>query len=327
MNTRVNTGIAAPLALRPARGYWGRMWVYLREMYPLPARFVTAMLLYLSFTLLLAAIQGRRPLWEFSWILLGGLGGFLLAFILRLMDELKDSLIDRQLFPERPVPSGRVTLTDIRITLWATGALFLLLHLNAGAAMFSATALLAYSLLMFRYFFLSPRWKSKLLVNLATHNPVVAVLLLHYIVLFALQYGIPWGDLRLELLVPVGMYWFLLLSWELCRKVRYREEETDYQTYSRIFGPVGAVAVAWCVQTLAVGAGLFVASTGGLSVAYLVVLLAAYAWLIRGEVRFLTRKLASGRPLCATAEQFAGLVMSAAFIEFVFQAVWRHGLS
>jgi len=303
------------------------MRVYLREMYPVPARLVTATLLYLSFTLILAAIQGQPPQWKAGWILLGGLGGFLVAFILRLMDELKDSQLDQKLFPERPVPSGRVTLTDIRVTLWAAAALFLLLHANAGAAFVSAVLLVTYSLFMFRYFFLPSRWKALLLVNLATHNPVVAVLLLHYVVLFALQYGIPFGLLRVEILVVLGMYWALLLSWELSRKVRYPEEETEYQTYSRIFGPFKAVVVAWGVQTVAVGAGVFLATVGGLSATYLLVLLAAYTWLIRGEVCFLARKWTSGRSLRATAEQFAGLVMSAAFIEFLFQKVWRHGPS
>lgn len=326
MNTRVQAAENDSKAMWPAPGFAGRIRMYLREMYPLPARLVTAMLLYLSFTLLLAAVGGRSPRWDLEWILVGGLGGFLLALILRLMDELKDSQIDRHLFPERPVPSGRVRLTDIRIALAVSSLLFLLLHVKAGVAFFSASFVLAYSFLMFRYFFLPPRWKSKLLVNLATHNPVVAVLLLHYVVLFTGQYGVRFDELPVATFALVGMYWAVLLSWELSRKVRYRGEETDYQTYSRIFGPVGAVTVAWCVQTLAVAAGLFLGVTCRLSAVYVLVLLAAYAWMVRGHVRFLQGKLASGKLLKGTAEQFAGLVMSAILVEWALQTVTRHDL-
>jgi len=301
--------------------------IYFREMYPPVTRFATSTLLYVSFSLIVLNVSEQAPVFAWPWILLGSFSGFLFALILRLMDELKDARIDRTIFPERPVPSGRVRLADIRLTLVAACTLFMAIHVTAGAALYSAAALLIYAFLMYRYFFLPERFKAKLLVNLATHNPVVPLLLLHFVVLSAVQYRIPTSQLRGDLVLVVGMYWALLLAWELARKVRYPEEESDYQTYSRIIGPIGAAALSFSVQSLAFVAGMYLVYAGTLSVVCLPILMAAYAWLIGGYARFLLRRVASGKSLRATAEQYSALVMSAAPAEFIFQTVRSHVLS
>jgi 4-hydroxybenzoate polyprenyltransferase len=327
MTTRVKYGFFAPRAPGRVAGYTQRMRVYCSEMFPLPARLTTSILLYVSFTQLVCSVQGQETQWAWNWVLLGSFSGFLLALILRLMDELKDADMDRSLFPGRPVPSGRVRLRDIRVTLVIVCGLFLAIHVTAGAALTSALALLLYALLMFRYFYLAPRFKAKLLVNLATHNPVVPLLLFHFVVLWALQYEMPIRQWKLEILLVVGMYWALLLAWEVARKVRYPEEETAYQTYSRIFGPHRAAALAFSVQSLAVGIGLYLVYSGKLSGLSLLLLTAAYVWLIRGYARFLLRKVNSGVSLRMTAETFSALVMAVAPAESIFQMVKNHGLS
>ena len=55
---------------------------------------------------------------------------------LRLMDELKDQEVDRALFRDRPLPSGRIHEADIVFTLWVGIALFLAPNLAAVAPAF-----------------------------------------------------------------------------------------------------------------------------------------------------------------------------------------------
>lgn len=307
-----------------AAGYVNRMRIYCREMYPLASRLTAAALLYISFTICLAVIQEVPARIDFRWATIGVAGGFLLPLLLRLMDELKDRAIDQRLFPERPLPSGRVHLNDIKVTLVAVAGLFLIIHLAAGPALLSAAFLLGYSVLMYRYFFLPPSLKSKLLVNLGTHNPVVLLLLLHYVYLFSLQNSLPVESMPAETFALVGMYWALFLAWEVGRKVCYPDEETEYQTYSGVLGYVGAALLAGFIQTLAVVAVIIMVHGGNLSPVYLVVVLVAYVLLLRDYLRFLTRRLDSGRALRGSAERFATLMMSAGLVELISVTVKRH---
>ena len=92
-----------------------RMRTYFGEMLPLPQHLALALFIYLHI-----AVFARRA-HELSTSIVsvhGAIGAaslFALMVILRLMDELKDEDIDRRLFPDRPLPSGRVLRTDIHL--------------------------------------------------------------------------------------------------------------------------------------------------------------------------------------------------------------------
>src|SRR5690606_31060082 len=81
-----------------------------------------------------------------------------------------------------------------------------------------------------------------LLLALVTHNPVAFLIQLYGICLFSAATGhAPLQPLHLALAV---LFWLPVLTWELSRKIRAPEAETAYDTYSRIFGPRGAAALA-----------------------------------------------------------------------------------
>ena len=61
-----------------------------------------------------------------GYLALGTWSYFAVPLMLRLMDELKDQHIDAELFAGRPLPSGRVRASDIKITLAATMLLFVI---------------------------------------------------------------------------------------------------------------------------------------------------------------------------------------------------------
>src|SRR6185503_14152168 len=106
----------------------------------------------------------------------------------RLMDELKDVEVDRALFPTRPLPSGRVTETDIRGALVVVVAVFVGMHATT-PALVSALAVLAFAVLMFRWFFVPAYLRPRLLPTLVSHQPFVPLVLLHLAVLFASSVG------------------------------------------------------------------------------------------------------------------------------------------
>jgi len=303
-------------------GFIHRLRVYFREMFPLPARMLNAVLLFISFSTMLTIVCGISA--EFDWrlIFVGSFNAFVIVLILRLMDELKDLDIDRRLFCERSVPSGKVQESDIKFSLIIAVVLFVLVNAIVQTAFWSALGLLTYSFLMFRYFFMPSKLSGKLLVNLTTHNPVVALLLLYFIHLHASWYSPKTETIfQFQSIVLVGMYWGLFLSWEISRKIRYSHEENEYVTYSRIFGRTGATLISGLVQTFSFGAGLWLSYHFGLSPIYVGVLLIGFITLVITYVRFLRLELPSSRQLKLASERYAAIVMSAPLIDLLVKGI------
>jgi len=286
-----------------ADSFAGRMRTYFREMFPLPRRIATAALMAVSFETLLARVHGvpvhlaepglLRSLWAVF--------GFLL--MLRLMDELKDEALDRALFAHRPLPSGRVKREDVSRSLAAIALLYVPLHVGAGVGLLSAAAVLAYALLMFRFFFMPGRLRASLPLTLATHTPVIPLLYTHLVVLFAMRHGLPLRGLRLgPVLLLVAAYWAPAFAWEISRKIRAREEEDAYVTYSRLLGRPGAVALAAGAQLLALGAAVALALTQPVSARFPIVLATGCGLAFVADARFLRSPSRSTSRLAPFAE-------------------------
>jgi 4-hydroxybenzoate polyprenyltransferase len=243
-----------------AMGFAGRMRGYFREMLPLPQHAALALLMYAGVAMFARHAHGlATPL--VSWHGVVGVASTLgLMVILRLMDELKDADIDRRLFPERPLPSGRVLRSDIRWTLGGVAALYFGMHLPLGWASLSSVFVLAYAFLMFHRFFAPDLLRRSLPVTLATHNPIVPLMILHAFAVFAAEHSLAPDEVHWGRVAPfVGMAWGAFLAWEIARKIRCREEEDDYVTYSRLLGRRGAVLATWFAQATSVALGIHLA--------------------------------------------------------------------
>jgi 4-hydroxybenzoate polyprenyltransferase len=173
----------------PEKGFFKRMRIYFREMYPPGIRFISAAIIYISFTLFMGRIHNIRASLLSPYTLLGIWNIFIILLILRLMDELKDKEIDLKLFKERPLPSGRVLESDISFSLVAMVFLYLSTNIWAGKAFWIAVAVIVYSLLMFKHFFIPHILRKYLLLTLATHSPIIAFILFIIVVLFSIQHG------------------------------------------------------------------------------------------------------------------------------------------
>lgn len=282
----------------------GRMAVYMREMYPMPARLLIAAALATSFLGLTARIYGVA-VWSPFALLVGIASAFLLMLILRLMDELKDLDIDRELFAHRPVPSGRVLQRDIVISLVGAMAAFLIVNSGSNVTLASATIVLAYALLMFRHFFAPRLLRRSLLLTLATHNPIILLLLLHFTVVWAVTMPGQLGAVRwAPSLMLVAMFWAALFAWEIARKIRAAADEDDYVTYSQILGRRRSTLLALLAQTLTLVLGLRFAQTLDLAWPFSWILVAGYAVTAMAHVRFIWRLDTASSHLAPWAERY-----------------------
>ncbi|UCD64669.1 MAG: hypothetical protein JSW34_04325 [Candidatus Zixiibacteriota bacterium] len=320
----MKNSIAATL---PTRGYHARMRVYLREMYPPLSRLATASLACVSFLLLLGPIAGPRAVSLSACTPVGIWTLFALTLILRLMDELKDRDIDRRLFGDRPLPSGKVKESDIRFSLLLVCASLLIPNMVSGQLFLFSALLLGYAVLMYHYFFVPAAWHKYLLLNLATHNPIVPIMFIYVVVLFAVQSGIPLSALPWStIILVVAMYWSLFMGWEIARKIRHTKEETEYITYSKIFGRTAATVIVFTVQVGAVVIGVYLYYALSLSEVFLAVVVKGGLALACGYIAFLTGRIKSGKKLRLLAEGYAVTIMLAPVWELAALPVVRHAL-
>jgi hypothetical protein len=295
----------------PKQGYFKRMGVYFKERFPISFRFASSILLYISFISFLGRIHGIKLSIFSSYTLVGTWSIFSIMLILRLMDELMDKEIDIELFPDRSFPSGKVLESDIRFSLAITIILYLCVNIFLSQVLWIALFVLGFSLLMTRYFFI-PRMRRYPLLNLATHNLIIPIIFFYFLMLFLAQYDLKLKNLdRTSTFLLIGMYWAMFFAWEIARKIRSREEENAYVTYSQIFGPLGAVLVAVGAQTITFFIGLYFFWALSHSTILLLILLTGYLVTIWGHMRFVNHPNPVTSKLKPFAEGFILSILSA----------------
>ncbi|MDR1188795.1 MAG: UbiA family prenyltransferase [Bifidobacteriaceae bacterium] len=267
-----------------------RINVYLAERYPVLPRAGLAVILFaeIYFLVLLTNRTEIGPLRIGAQEAVGAYTIFAFLLTLRVADDLKDFETDQRLFPDRPLADGRVKRKDV-IGLMATvdaAAVALNIAFMNNPAWFAFLAI--YGTAMSFWFFAKAKIQPNLMLALVTHNPVQIVMNLYVISFAAHKYGIPMLTLP-NAAIALTLY-FPGLVWEIARKVRAPEQETDYVTYSKLFGPARPVRFILAI----LGADLV---TTGYLVYRLypwspVLVLVPYIWLVFQARRWLRRPAA-----------------------------------
>ncbi|HEY9766788.1 MAG TPA: UbiA family prenyltransferase [Chroococcales cyanobacterium] len=220
-----------------------RLGIYLVEMFPLHVNVPISFFSFFGYYFLLQLLVGHHPLSMTLRSLMGALTLTAFSLLLRVFDEFKDLESDRVLFPDRPLPSGRVLTGDLKILGWGLVLLMVLLNLRLGSTPIAFSLLFLYGLLSFKYFFLPELHLRSLPLTLATHNPLAVATHLYVLAVFLDDFHLSAKTLPPAAWVAIPMFWLIVLAWETSRKIRTPEQENDYVTYSRLFGPRGAALI------------------------------------------------------------------------------------
>ena len=211
-----------------------RLAIYFREMYPLLPRFGLATIMFFEIYFVLLLNTGVKTFQIGFQEFIGVFTIFVFLMILRIADDFKDYETDRRLFPERALPSGRVFKKDLAVALSVIVSISVLLNLffmnNQGWFLF----LYIYGTLMSFWFFKKDKIQNSLPLALVTHNPVMMILNIYTITFVCYKYGLSLLSLP-TILLAFTMY-FPSLIWEISRKIRAPKDETEYVTYSKLFG-------------------------------------------------------------------------------------------
>ncbi len=263
-----------------------RLGIWLWKMWPPLVMVPSGLAHFFAIHWALQAIARHTPLvvtWK-GWC--GAATVVLFSLLMRVYDELKDVEADLALgragdprYKDRPIVKGEIAVGDLVLLRWLTTGVLVALNAPLGwplpLAAFTAVFVLTWA--SFRWFFV-PAISKNLLLAFATHNPISLAIAAYAASVYAAELGRE----SLTLLAPfllVGM-WLPIAAWETSRKVRLPEEETDYQTYSKVLGLESAallpvffvVMAAACLTVVVRPSGLgapyiaFLHGSGGLAV-------------------------------------------------------------
>lgn len=172
---------------------------------------------------------------------------------LRMVDEQKDLEYDRVHNPGRPLVTGAVTATDLRVAMGiiAVVAVGVSAALSVGSALMIALVL-AYGLALWVAETWWPALGRAVLPNLVVTYPV-QLLVAAYVVVSAIDTGELGADRRIWWAVAIVTGTFL--QFEFARKISRRPRSGEMY-YSNPLGAVAAVAVSLSMVALALGASL-----------------------------------------------------------------------
>lgn len=225
-----------------------RLMIYFKEMYPLSSWVGTFLC---GFMVLTVAWRLGRTDEPFAWhTLLACVGLCFFSLLLRVMDEFKDYELDVRLFPGRPLPSGRVLKSDLKVLGWFCVAASIAASTWHEDVLSVGLGVLLYSYLMLIWFGMEKQIRASLPLALVTHHPIV---LFHFMYLLFATMTTPTATPNAYYLLPIC---FMFTNWEISRKIKQPRDENDYVTYSKIWGPRLAVSITLFFQTVVAATAL-----------------------------------------------------------------------
>ena len=228
-----------------------RLNIYFKEMYPIIPRLILGGIVFFEIYFIILLNNGVT---NFHITLAEFIGGFtVFSFLcwLRIADDFKDYELDCRLFSHRPLPSGRVTKKDLAIFVGSLIAVTVILNFTFLNNFLFFLFLYIYGTLMSLWFFHKKKIQKSLPLALVTHNPVQMILNIYIISFTCIKYGLT-AITFTNFLAMMTLY-FPALIWEISRKIRAPKDETEYVTYSKLFGykkPVKFVLVLTLVDIL-----------------------------------------------------------------------------
>ena len=211
-----------------------RMHLYYKERYPILPRLILGLIVFgeIHFIILLNAGITKFHIGISEFV--GAFTVFAFLLWLRVADDLKDYETDQRLFPDRPLPSGRVFKKDLMISCTVVHAITVVLNVLFMNNLLFFVILYAYGYLMSKWFFQRAKIQPSLPLALVTHNPVQMIVNLYIISFTVIKYDIP--AITLTNCMALMTLYFPALIWEVSRKIKAPKDENDYTTYSKLFG-------------------------------------------------------------------------------------------
>ena len=211
-----------------------RLYIYYHERYPIFLRMLLGVIVFCEIYFIVLLNLGVTKFNLGIQEIVGGYTIFAFLLWLRVADDLKDYETDKKLFPDRPLPSGRVKKSDIVISCIVVQAIAFILNFLFMNNIIFFLILYGYGYLMSKWFFQRAKIQPSLPLALITHNPVQMIVNLYIISFTVIKYNLDW--VNITTICTLFTLYFPALIWEVSRKIKNPKKENDYTTYSKLFG-------------------------------------------------------------------------------------------
>lgn len=211
-----------------------RLHIYFKEMYPIIPRLALGLIVFGEIYFIVLLNNGVTQFQIGIQEMIGGFTVFSFLLWLRIADDFKDYELDCRLFAHRPLPSGRVKKKDLAIFVTVLIAVTVALNVVFMNNFWFFLFLYVYGILMSLWFFHKKKIQKSLPLALVTHNPVQMIMNVYIISFTCIKYGL--GAFTLTNFLAAWTLYFPALIWEVSRKIRAPRDETEYVTYSKLFG-------------------------------------------------------------------------------------------
>ena len=203
-------------------------------MYPIIPRLLLGMIIFGEIYFIVLLNNGVTEFNITCQEFVGGFTVFSFLLWLRIADDFKDYELDCRLFSSRPLPSGRVKKRDLGIFVIILIAVTVALNVIFMNNIWFFVFLYVYGTLMSLWFFSKKKIQKSLPLALVTHNPVQMIMNVDIISFTCIKYGLE--AFTLTNFLAAWTLYFPALIWEVSRKIRAPKDETEYVTYSKLFG-------------------------------------------------------------------------------------------
>lgn len=205
-------------------------------MYPIPSRLALGFIVAMEIYFIVLLNQGVTDFNVGIQEIILGFTVFSFLCWLRIADDFKDYELDCRLFAHRPLPSGRVHKKDLKIFVSCLIAVTITLNFifMSHIHFIFCIILYTYGSLMAVWFFQKHKIQKSLPLALVTHNPVQMIMNIYIISFVIIKYNLE--IFTLHNILAVFTLYFPALIWEVSRKIRAPKDETEYVTYSKLFG-------------------------------------------------------------------------------------------
>lgn len=211
-----------------------RLNIYFKEMYPIIPRLILGIIVFCEIYFIILLNNGITTFNIGIQEVIGGYTLFAFLMWLRIADDFKDYELDKRLFKERPLPSGRVQKKDLVIVCSIVQAIAFILNMIYMPNRLFFVILYVYGFLMSQWFFQKSKIQPSLPLALVTHNPVQMFLNLYTISFTVIKYNVP--PISVTTFMTLWTLYFPALIWEVARKIKAPKDENEYTTYSKLFG-------------------------------------------------------------------------------------------
>ncbi len=266
--------------------FFKRSRIYFKEMFPVLIYLPYLAALYVSLNFVSQIITNNEIVVD-VYAVAGFISAFFLMLLMRTFDDLKDIGIDKDLFPDRATPRGAVLKSDIvKISLFSFIVIVSVNLLFAHKTLLVFAVVITYLVLTFKWFFAEKIHRENIFLTMATHQPIpyaINLLLIH----FALASGNVYEAFELKHFAILLFFSLPVTAWESSRKIRAKGMETNYETFSMVFGTRGATWIPFVCLLLTSAIAVYIGIELEFSIYYFLITSALCLFVILFYTKFL----------------------------------------